>query len=230
VIGTLRSLILDYDPEAAKLREFVRAACPGVPGSYRVLDIGCGFGRNLTWLREDGYDAVGLEISQPTAAIAEAAGLPVIGLEQFRSRHEMFDLLLFSHVIEHLAPATALQVMDSYLDRLKPAGHVLIATPLLSPYFFDDFDHIKPYHPAGILAVYGGHSAQVGSCSPHRLELRHLWYRRSYYRCSHVPGRFIPSVQRKLISALELASASVFRLSGGLCGRKDAWVGLFRKV
>ena len=54
-----------------------------------------------------------------------------------------------SHVIEHFAPSDLLVFMDGYIDLLRPGGHLIIATPLMSPYFYDDFDHIKPLSTSG---------------------------------------------------------------------------------
>ena len=51
--------------------------------------------------------------------------------------------------------------MDGYLDRLKVGGHLVIATPLMSNNFYDDFDHVRPYQSLGILMVFGGGAAQV---------------------------------------------------------------------
>jgi predicted SAM-dependent methyltransferase len=59
-----------------------------------------------------------------------------------------------SHVIEHFSPKDLIPFLDDYLDRLKVGGRLVIAIPLLTPYFYDDFDHVKPYHPMGILMVF----------------------------------------------------------------------------
>ena len=57
------------------LRPFVRFLPPG----SRVLDVGCGSGRDLLWLKRLGFDAVGLERSPGLAALARKhSGCPVI--------------------------------------------------------------------------------------------------------------------------------------------------------
>jgi SAM-dependent methyltransferase len=48
------------------------------PGS-KVLDAGCGSGRDMLWLTERGFNCTGLERSPELAALArEHSGLPVI--------------------------------------------------------------------------------------------------------------------------------------------------------
>lgn len=46
-----------------------------LPRRARVLDVGCGGGRNLAFLREQGHDAVGLDASLRLLALSAAKGL-----------------------------------------------------------------------------------------------------------------------------------------------------------
>jgi SAM-dependent methyltransferase len=107
------------------------------PDVCRVLDIGCGGGDNARHLRvtHPGIELIGLTHSAEEAEIAapHMDAVHVIDLERGLTDEALdewgapFDLLLLSHVLEHLVdPETALR---RCLTRLKPDGHVLVAVP-----------------------------------------------------------------------------------------------------
>ena len=106
-------------------------------GARRVLDVGCGGGDNARHLRvaHPCIEVVGLTHSAEEADIAapHMEAVHVIDLEHGLTDAAMadwgapFDLLLFSHVLEHLIDPVA--VLRRCLTRLSPGGHVLIAVP-----------------------------------------------------------------------------------------------------
>lgn len=52
-----------------------------------------------------------------------------------------------SHLIEHLPPAD-LYTLVGEMDRvLAPGGILAVSAPLLSPTFYSDLSHLKPYNP-----------------------------------------------------------------------------------
>lgn len=109
-----------------------------VPGSVcRVLDIGCGAGDNARRLRaaHPGVEVVGLTHSAEEAAIAapHMHAVHVVDLEHGLTDAAIdelgasFDLLLLSHVLEHLIDPV--KVLRRLLTRLSPGGYALIAVP-----------------------------------------------------------------------------------------------------
>lgn len=106
-------------------------------GVCRVLDIGCGGGDNARHLRANypGIEVVGLTHNSDEAEIAASYldAVHVIDLEHGLTDAAMadwgapFDLLLFSHVLEHLVDPV--MVLQRCLNHLRPGGHVLIAVP-----------------------------------------------------------------------------------------------------
>jgi 2-polyprenyl-3-methyl-5-hydroxy-6-metoxy-1,4-benzoquinol methylase len=106
------------------------AAIERFVASGRALDVGCGRGLLPSILRERGWEAHGLEIS-PTAArhARDHLHIPVfVGnlLESPYSR-DYFEVVVFWHVLEHLAdPAAALRRSR---EILKPGGLLVVAVP-----------------------------------------------------------------------------------------------------
>jgi SAM-dependent methyltransferase len=231
MIRLLRALIeknSQIDGETSKVLHFAFDAAKSC--GTRVLDIGCGYGRFLRPLRDAGLDATGVEINPEIVAANRTAGLSCMTAAEIEASATTYDVMVIAHVIEHFAPTDLMRLMDNYLDRLKTGGRLIIATPLASDYFYDDFDHIKPYQPTGILMVFGAGAAQVQYYARNRLALRDLWFRRAPLRITHARGRYLRSPLRYILICLDLLSAAAFLLSGRLIGRADGWVGVFEKI
>jgi len=217
------------DAETRKVLELVGEATRQM-SSCRILDVGCGYGRYLRLLHEAGFHVTGVDANAEVIAANRHAGLRCLTTDELASTREEYDVLVMSHVIEHFSPNELLRFMDTYLDRLKPSGHVVLATPLLSSNFYDDFDHVRPYQPIGLLMVFSDRTAQVQYYARNRLQLQDIWFRRSPWRPSHVRARHIRSPMTRVVQLVELLAALAFRLTGGLLGRTDGWVGLFQKI
>jgi len=96
----------------------------------RLLDIGCATGSLLAHLRERGWETTGVEISGPQAEYGRAKrNLDVrsLPLEENRFPDAAFNVVLASHLIEHLnAPAT---LVDEVYRILAPGGRFFVTTP-----------------------------------------------------------------------------------------------------
>lgn len=190
-----------------------------------VLDIGCGYGRNLKALIDQGFNVLGVEKNIHIVDYNKKVGLPCVSVDEFKAITQKFDVILMSHIIEHFQPADLLDFLNFYLDRLKLGGVIIIATPLSSPYFYDDFDHVKPYHPDGILMVFG-EEAQVQYVSHHKLSLQSLWFRKSPYRISHVKAKYLKTRWTKIVQIIDFIFFLLYWV--GL-RRRDGWIGVFQK-
>lgn len=228
MIKALYLRLLNADPESRKLLELISRH---VKNDARILDVGCGYGRNLEKLQRSGFvNAMGIDINPEIVAANRVRGFKCIELEDLNANLGKFELILMSHVIEHFSPLDLKNFIDTYLDYLVPNGYLIIATPLMSDYFYDDFDHVKPYHPAGILQVFGKDNAQIQYYGVNKLELRDLWFRKGRYRLSFFKANYIKTRWTRVIQAFAVVGAFLFWVSGGFIGKKDAWVGVFQKV
>jgi SAM-dependent methyltransferase len=98
-------------------------------GGGRLLDVGCGDGRQLALMRELGWTAEGVDFDAKAVAAARARGLEVrVGaLAEQRYPDDSFDAVMLSHVIEHVyAP---LELLQEIRRILKPGGELVVLTP-----------------------------------------------------------------------------------------------------
>ena len=194
-----------------------------------------GYGRKMQWLVDAGFNVTGVDINPQLVQAARRAGLDCMPVEELEARQDRFDVLLMSHIIEHFAPHALLHFLDANLDRLKVGGHLIIATPLMGTRFFNDFDHVRPYHPRSILSVFGSDATQVQFHARNRLELVDLGLRRIPWGQESIFEEYAAFrrtiVGRWITVATRKGFRVIYRLSGGrLCGRTNGWIGLFRKT
>lgn len=226
MIKKLYRKLINYDVEEKILLSYLNKYSD--KGS--VLDVGCGYGRMLKYLRANNINASGVEINPEIVASCRRDGLSCISVEEFGDLSlQQWDCILMFHIIEHMEPDKCFEFIDQYLDFLKPGGVLVVATPLLTDYFFEDFDHIKPYLPLGIQMVFGESSAQVQFRSRNKIELLDLRYKKYFYRFIHQRFVYLPRF-KLLMPFIYALSALIFKFSFGVLGKKDGWIGVFRKI
>lgn len=223
---TIRS-ILNNNYEQDKIHYFIERYSNKL--SSQILDVGCGDGRYLKSLTLKGYDVTGVEENEVLVSKNKSLGINCISAKEFTSSKNMYDIILMSHIVEHFDPNSLKIFLENYLGRLREGGILIIATPIINPRFYDDFDHIKPYSPIGIMMVFGGNKSQVQYYSDFKLNLVDLWFRSSFYRPSNYRARYFKSIYSNFWLILELLSAIFWRLSFGIIGFKSGWVGVFEK-
>ncbi len=115
---------------------------PSKPGG-KILDIGCGDGKGLLKMQEEGWEAYGVEISDLAAEyVREAYGLNVFTgiVEDAGFEDEFFDVIILSHVVEHLSdPKTTLIEVNRIL---KKDGTLVISVPNADSF---EAKHFKKY-------------------------------------------------------------------------------------
>ena len=219
--------LTNYDYEVHRLVGYV-ARFGGKPDA-QVLDLGCGHGRLLRALAARGVAATGVEENEAIVAANRAAGLTCLTTAEFARSDASFDVIVMSHLIEHFAPEALVEFIDRHLDRLRPGGALILASPLASPYFHDDLDHVRPYPPASIQMVFSPGVPQTRHRPRNRMLLRDVWFRRAHFRPVSFKGMRMRTWTTLPLAALECASALAFHASFQLFGRTDGWVGVFEK-
>jgi SAM-dependent methyltransferase len=108
----------------------------------RVLDVGCGVGRNL---RHCAPGSVGVDHNAHSVAAARARGLTAFTPEEFAATDSVpgsFDSLLCAHVLEHLDAAKAAALLATYLPYVRPGGRAVLITPQEAG-FASDATHVR---------------------------------------------------------------------------------------
>ncbi len=98
------------------------------PGA-RVLDVGCGSGRDLLWFKNRGFAVSGLERSAGLARLArENAGCEVLegDFEQVDFSGFQVDAVVLIGALAHVPHDQMAQILRSIVHALQGSGHVLI--------------------------------------------------------------------------------------------------------
>lgn len=217
--------------EKEQLLRFVRSAAAsyGDPSQVEIVEIGCGLGANMKALTEAGYTKVlGVDINPTLVALNIENGLACVQADSFQAQN--VDIMIMAHVIEHLQPADLKVFLDRYLSALKPNGVLIISTPLIWEGFYQDFDHIKPYYPKGILAVFGKKSEQIAYYGRTGLQLDGIpWVRKIPYLISG-HKYFLMQPFNRFERLVQLGLNILFYKSQRMIGKPNGWMAAFRKL
>lgn len=120
----------------------------------KILDVGCGWGQFLSWLKQKGYrNLVGIDVGSDQIEHCRAMGLNVSRSPDstlyLRERPETYDLITLHHVIEHLPPAEGLELVKAIHDSLRPGGTAIIQTPNMSAISAGFSRYIEVTHVTG---------------------------------------------------------------------------------
>jgi SAM-dependent methyltransferase len=194
-----------------------------------VLDVGCGIGTTLEFLQSQGFQKiVGVDISPEMVRITRDKDFQAFTTTEFREIPNRFDLLLFSHVLEHLEYREIQSTLEFYFQRLNPGGRMIVLTPLLYDAFYNDVDHCKPYYPWALINLFSDRTIARQYSSPYRLRLSDIHFRTASLQPFHSRGRYLtdpPSARAFQISALFFRALQV--LSGNLLSKKTGYGALF---
>ncbi len=140
---TTRRTLDHYDRAAEEFREFTRdhdvsqninallAAIEGTP-PFRILDLGCGPGRDLVAFTRLGHVAVGLEGAGPLAAMARAASGCDVWQQNFLTLdlpQSQFDGIFANATLFHVPSRELPRVLGELRLSLKPRGVLFASNP-----------------------------------------------------------------------------------------------------
>lgn len=110
----------------------------------RVLDVGCGTGSMLGWLRTRGFTNVrGVDISPGDVAFANDYLGATLVMEQDAVGHLIenvgkYDLVIAKAIVEHVPKEDLVALVDALAVGLRPGGRVVVEVPnmdwLLAPH------------------------------------------------------------------------------------------------
>ena len=123
----------DYAGESARITELIRARSPE---ARTLLDVACGTGRHLEYLRAD-FDVEGVDVDEGLLAVArERLGSTALSLGDMRTLAlgRRFDAItcLFS-AIGHLADTSELDTAIAAMAAHLEPGGVLLVEPWIEP-------------------------------------------------------------------------------------------------
>ncbi|MER7516720.1 class I SAM-dependent methyltransferase [Streptomyces sp. NPDC126499] len=127
----------------------------------RVLDVGCGIGRNLL---NCGPNSVGVDHNATSVATCRERGLTAYTPDELAQAADCgpgsFDSLLCAHVLEHMDEELGNSILEQYLPLVKPGGSVVLICPQEAGYKTDathvrfvDFDGLRAHAEKAGLTV-----------------------------------------------------------------------------
>lgn len=194
-----------------------------------VLDIGCGQGGNFSILEKANCEINGVDVNAEQVRALQAQGREVYTIDALPDR--TYDVLLMSHVIEHMEPDKLVPFMNLYLKRLRPGGRLVVLTPVPGERFWHDSTHVRPYLPQSLWMLIAGLDTAVSSRANHRMKLEDVWFFKDSFRTRktrayyHVPG--VPDIMKHINFAWNTLMAALYLGTNGRFGVSASWMGIY---
>ena len=192
-------------------------ALRGAPARGKALDIGCAAGFCMEALRELGFEAYGVEVSETIARHAiERLGFDTVHvgtLETAPFEEGMFELITMWDVIEHVADPRSL--LGRARELLKPDGLLVLETQNIDSAFaralgrrwhhYKHAEHIYHFTPASLRRLLESAGFTVAAMTPR--------YGGKYVSLDFIAeraGRVHPRLSAALAPLRKLESASLY--------------------
>jgi SAM-dependent methyltransferase len=144
----------------------------------RILDVGCGSGRFLHFLKRRGYTRLtGVDLSQSQVQLARQTGIPVFcedAIRYLQCQPSAFELIIGLDIVEHFRKDEVIDFLRAIRGALVPGGYVILQTPNAeSPFFgrlrYGDFTHEVCFTPgslAFVASVANLETIEFRECAP----------------------------------------------------------------
>lgn len=119
---------------APYLKRLIRKHVPSEPNT-QILDLGCGFGALLYWLRQAGYTSLeGMDRSAEQVEGAHSLGLDFVQQGDIAKYLDArpsstCDVVFAFDVLEHFSKEEAMQFVDEVFRVLRPGGRFILHLP-----------------------------------------------------------------------------------------------------
>lgn len=132
--------------------------------SATILDVACGTGSVVNWLRMLGYsDVRGFDIDQEQVDIARALGIDGVSQGDLREvldgADQVADVVIMRDVLEHLDREDGLRVVRQVFTALRPGGRLILQVPNGdSPFFghmrYGDLTHQAAFTETSLAQMF----------------------------------------------------------------------------
>lgn len=145
--------------------------------STPILDVGCGSGQFLYFLRERGFEqAIGIDRDEAQVEIGRSLGLNAVcsSVEDFLADdRESYGLVAMLDILEHFTREELFTLLESVTARLAPGGRLIASVPNAdSPHasraIYADITHEIAFTPTSLSELFFCHGLKV-------LEFRDPW-------------------------------------------------------
>jgi O-antigen chain-terminating methyltransferase len=123
-----------------------------------TIDIGCGRGEWLELLRENGFEAIGVDTNEQAVALCRARGLDAVVGDAIAFLRDLKPETALAvtgfHIVEHLPADLQIELVEVALRALRPGGLLILETPnptnltVGAAAFYNDPSHLRPVNPA----------------------------------------------------------------------------------
>lgn len=85
------------------VRSHIEKILEDIPKKTNSIDVGCGTGRSMQWLKEFGFNPIGIDCSKSAVNRCKSLGLDVLLADAYKTtfKDREFDLVVSAGVIEH---------------------------------------------------------------------------------------------------------------------------------
>jgi len=200
-------------------------------GKSTLLDVGCGKGTYAPVLQTTGLDFYGVDINPEMLELARNNGHRPVSTEHLEASGQHFDIILISHVIEHLHYKELYEFLDYYIQKLSPDGRLIIASPLLVSNFYFDFTHERPYYPQAIWQVFGDYNDSLSIAKKEKIKLEDIYFVKDSFRTRSWRSYYIrnPRLPHLMTHYWNVTLALIYLRTGYRFGKKVSWIGVYKK-
>ena len=133
----------------------------GQDKSINILDFGCGFGQNILAIKKLGFSNIqGFDIEPAAIDFCKTSGIDIFDgrLQPIDKLPEGFDIVIATHILEHIPKHEIIGTLKSLRRILKEGGFIFISVPNAQSntgcyWMYEDFTHHTIFTAGSLLYV-----------------------------------------------------------------------------